>query len=81
MARFVRDALVKWAVGPVGESDDDFWQKVDPAPLPDNQSRCHRASANEDKRPRARIYAANKLFLITAGNMSARSRRGGGERG
>lgn len=43
--------------------------------MPDNQSHCHRTSANEDTRPRARIYAANKLFLITAGNMSARHRR------
>lgn len=32
LARFVRDALVKWAIIPVGESDDDFWQEADPAP-------------------------------------------------
>lgn len=43
--------------------------------MPDNQSRCHLTSANEDTRPRARIYATNKLFLITPGNMSARNRR------
>lgn len=72
LARFVRDALVKWAIIPVGESDDDFWQKADPAPC---QTVGAAATARAQTRTRARIYAANKLFLITAGSMSARSRR------
>lgn len=32
LARFVGDALVKWAIIPVGESDDDFWQNAATAP-------------------------------------------------
>lgn len=71
MARFARGALVKWAIIPVGEPHDDFWQPADPAP------RQTIRGANEDTRPHARFYAANKLLLIMAGNTSA----GNGRRG
>lgn len=72
LARFVGDALVKWAIIPVGESDDDFWQKGAPAP---RQTIRAAAIARAQTGTRARIYAANKLFLITAGNASAPNRR------
>lgn len=39
LARFARGTLVKWAIIPVGEPHDDFWQPADPAPTPDNQRR------------------------------------------
>lgn len=65
MARFVTDALVKWAIIPVGESHDDFWQKADPAPR----------QTNQDARPHARFHATNKLSLIMAGSRSAGNRR------